>query len=150
MVVAGQHFAYAAAEEYSVFVVRVVVRVAAVATNFVHVASEVVAVGVVCILDRDPENHHAFVGFADAEAAEARNSLFVVQNLQVVPHGQMFVVLDLEDNVLLGIVFDSVPLGGNCLLDHLIVRQAPHDSVAMASAEVFENDYFENRCLTLT
>lgn len=52
MVVAGQHFAYAAAGECLVFVVRVAVRAAAAAVlNFVHVAWKVVAVGVACILD---------------------------------------------------------------------------------------------------
>lgn len=142
MVVAEQHFAYAVAvaEECLVFVVRVVQAAVAAALNFVHVAWKVVAVDVVYILDRDPENHHAFVGSADVEAAEEKKSSFVVQKLQIVTHGQMAAVLDSEDTALLGIEFDSVPLGGNCLLTQSTMRQACHDSVA----EVFENDYFEN------
>lgn len=132
-----------------VFVVRVV-QAAAVALNFVRVAWKVVAAGVVYILDRDPENHHALVGSADA--AEEKKSSFVVQNLQIVTivtHGQMAAVLDSEDTVLPGIEFDSMPIGSNCLLIHSTMRQACHDSVAMTFAEVFENDYFENCCSAL-
>ena len=67
VVAAVQHFAYAAVGECFVFVAQVA---AAVAANFERVAWKVAAVDVAYILDRDPENHHVFVGSADVEAAE--------------------------------------------------------------------------------
>lgn len=104
-----------------------------------HVAWEVVAVGVVNILARDLENHHVFVGSVDVEAPEEGELSFVVPYHQLEPHGQTAAALCSGDTELLGIEVDLAPIAHNYLLIHSTERQESRGLVVLAFAEAFEN-----------